>query len=122
MTHECVIKKRRGAMLTTIVNCTPHELNIRRQDGSFVQIAPSGTVARVESRREFAMSRNGIAISRTRFGKVTGLPEPSGDTWFVVSLLCKQAARNQGRDDVLSPGELIRDEQGRPIGCDGLTL
>ena len=38
-------------------------------------------------------------------------------TVFIVSGM---VAAMVERDDVMSPGPLLRDEEGRPIGCKGL--
>ena len=100
-------------------------------------LPPSGEVARVASTREkvavIAACRPcrdgedctgaecrgpGVPLFDTRLGEVTGLPAPVVGTILVVSGMVAQAAR---RDDVLSPGALVRNDQGRPIGCEGLT-
>lgn len=104
-----------------MVNLTPHILNIFRADGSEVKLVPEG-LARVSSTREHVRTVDGIAIYRTSFGEVEGLPEPQEGVFFITSLVVKQAARKLGRWDVLSPGDLIRDEAGQPIGCDGLNI
>ena len=38
-----------------------------------------------------------------------------------TSALAAQAAKAAGRTDVLAPGPLVRNEQGQPIGCQGLS-
>lgn len=58
-----------------------------------------------------------IPIYTTTFGAVTGLPPQKQDVMYIVSLLVCQALPN--RSDLVSPGELIRDESGQPIGCRG---
>ncbi len=62
---------------------------------------------------------NDIPVFRTTFGEVEGLPEPQDDTLYIVSLLVRRARPYRG--DLLSPGQLIRDAEGRPIGCKGLA-
>jgi hypothetical protein len=83
---------------------------------------PSGTVARVATSPEVVAEVDGVAITSTTFGEVYDLPEPQEGTIFVGSLLVAQAAVKAGRTDVLAPGAIIRDEEGRPVGCDGLSL
>ena len=80
---------------------------------------PSDGVARVATTQKKGAIIDGIQCYTTSFGEVEGLPEPQPGTILVVSLLVKQAAGN--RFDLASPGQLIRDEEGRPIGCDGLN-
>ena len=59
-------------------------------------------------------------FSRT-FGELYNLPlDTKPNQYYLVSLLVKQA-RPQ-RSDLLSPGELIRDEKGVIIGCKGFIL
>ena len=102
----------------TIINLTPHKLNVLDLSGDFVVIPPSGTVARVAvSLKETAVLDPGIQIYSPTYGEVTDLPEPAEGVVYVVSGLVAAAAP---RADVFSPGELIRDEEGRPIGCRGL--
>ena len=82
-------------------------------------IPPSGTVARLETYR-FKTGMNVIsegvilAVWRTEYGLITGLPEPQPDTLYIVSALVRIRAR---RDDVISLGDLIRDDQGRITGA-----
>mgnify|MGYP001598752857 FL=1 len=60
----------------------------------------------------------GIPLFVTVGGDVTGLPEPVAGTIYIVSLLVRQAVPH--RLDVLSPGQLVRDSAGQPVGCIGL--
>ena len=98
------------------VNLTPHTLNIHTGNG-VTNIAPSGDVARVATVSVEAAPVGGIPTCTTTFGEVTGLPAPAEGVFFIVSGMVASAAP---RPDVLSPGDLVRDESGRPIGCRGL--
>ena len=100
------------------VNLTPHALNVRKANGTSIEIPPSGTVARRSAERVVVGDIDGITVYATKFGQLEGLPEPSEDTVFIVSALAAQACAD--RHDVFVPGEAIRDEAGRVIGCDGL--
>ena len=102
----------------TIINLTPHKLNVQDLGGDFIVVEPSGTVARVAvSLQEAAVMNPGIQVYKATYGAVTDLPEPRDGVNLVVSGLVASAAP---RADVFSPGELIRDEEGKPIGCRGL--
>ena len=101
------------------VNLTPHALNVRKADGTFANIPPLGTVARRSVERVVVGSIDGITVYATKFGQLEGLPEPDEDAIYIVSALAAQACA--GRTDVLVPGEAIRDEAGRVIGCNGLV-
>jgi len=102
-----------------IVNLTPHALHVHT-NGVIFTIAPSGPVARVSSERKLAGQVEGISLFRVSYGDVQDLPEPRQKTLFVVSGMVRAAL--PGRTDLVSPGELIRDAEGRPIGCLGLNV
>ena len=107
----------------SIVNLTPHALNVQGRDGAtMVTIQPSGTVARCASASEVVetvlVDGVEIDISRTVFGEVSGVPAPQDGVVYAVSMLVASALR---RADVVSPGSLLRDAEGRPLGCIGLS-
>jgi hypothetical protein len=52
-------------------------------------------------------------------GEAYGLPDEEEDTLFLVSGLVRMACPN--RPDLVSPGEPVRDDKGRVIGCRGLV-
>jgi len=104
---------------TTITNLTPHALNIHDCDDNVITVAPSGTVARVRTVREDAGRIGTIVVHQTFFLEVQDLPEPREGVVYVVSALVRAAVPL--REDVLSPGELVRNEAGQPVGCRGLT-
>ena len=118
-----------------IQNLTPHAVRIFAADGKteLLTVPPSGAVARVAVTRQETgvvpiemdadrlMARDplaGIPVFVGTYGQVTGLPEPVNGTVYIVSAMVRQAVPR--RRDVLSPGELIRDDKGQPVGCRGL--
>ena len=101
-----------------IVNLTPHELSIYRADGDVVVVPRSGRVARVHEVREPMGILDGISVEEVSHGKVDGIPPPEKDTIYIVSAMVGQATE---RLDVYSPGQLLRDERGQPMGCRGLS-
>ncbi len=103
----------------TIVNLTPHTLNVRNSDGETISFPPSGEVARVDAADAKAGTLDGFSVVRTTLGEVTGLPPFRKDTTYVVSGMVAAASP---RADVVSPGNLIRDDKGRPVGCEGFRL
>ncbi|MCY9577942.1 hypothetical protein [Paenibacillus alvei] len=102
-----------------IVNLTPHTINIMPDgtDGDVTSIPSSGE-ARATTTREHYGTINGIQVYRTKFGTVQGLPKPQKDTIFIVSSITAQAVPE--REDVFIPDDIVRDEQGRVIGCRAL--
>jgi len=102
--------------MAKFINLTPHEINVVGGPS----FPPSGKVARVTATVTPAGEFGGVALSRTTFGEVDGLPAPVDGTIFVVSALVRSAVPD--RRDVASPGDLVRGEDGQPIGCRGLIV
>lgn len=103
----------------TLLNATPHVLNIVQRDGSVLTLASSGIVPRCESNEVIDQAIGLIEVTRQTLGHVQGLPDPVPGLYFIVSRLVASAADN--RDDLLVPGSLIRDDQGKVVGCKGLS-
>ena len=101
-----------------LVNLTPHILNVQAADGSWIELPPSGKIARVAVRRIPGGIVDHIQVYEASFGEVEGLPEPEPVVRLIVSRIVLEAS---GRFDLLAPGELVRDEKGQPIGCLGLS-
>lgn len=105
-----------------MVNLTPHAVTFYADNGERVKVVktiPSSGVARAEQTREPLGDINGIPVSRTAYGKVTGLPDPQDGTVYIVSVLTAQAAR--GRDDLYIVDDLVRDDAGQILGCKALA-
>lgn len=60
-----------------------------------------------------------IDIMKKSFSEVEGLPEPKENTIYIVSALVAGACKN--RDDLVVPNDIVRDDQGRIIGCRSLA-
>jgi hypothetical protein len=112
-------------MSVEFVNCTPHAVNIHREDGTVFTVDPSGNFARVATNIENVeiSGIEGIKVVRTTFDttKVDGLPAPEEGVIYIVSLITLNALKGI-RTDLVAPGNLIRDEKGNIVGCDGLTI
>jgi hypothetical protein len=115
-----------------IVNLTPHALCVRKADGSVLVIEPSGTIARCAVTRVLDFVDSGIEVFTTRYGQIENLPDGIGYSEiplresesilnaFVVSAIVLTALGGT-RQDVFCPGEAIRDDAGRVVGCVGLS-
>ena len=101
-----------------ISNLTPHDINVVCGNGEVITYPKSGAVARCSSTTTKTGDINGIPCFSTQFGEVVGLPEQIEGTYLIVSLLVKSACN---RADLLSPGELVRDSAGQPVGCKGFN-
>jgi hypothetical protein len=102
------------------INCTPHAINILREDGSTVTVEPSGVVVRVESTQDTIGNIDGIPVVRTVFTNVT-LPEPQDGVVYIVSTVVLQALQqmNIQRNDVVAPDtgpqSAVRNEAGQVV-------
>jgi hypothetical protein len=108
--------------MNTLVNLTPHAITI----GSLT-VPPSGTVARVAvNRRQVGTLplEDGTTVPAfvAAFGDVTDLPPHQNGTVIIVSAMVRSHPAVRGRLDVTSPGNLVRDAEGRIVGCDGLDF
>ena len=110
-----------------LVNLTPHILNVQAADGSWIELPPSGQVARVAVKRLRSVNvyhgDTAVTVYESSFGAVEGLPEDVGHNHYVVSRMVLDALRKAGASTyaMYAPGELVRDEKGQPIGCLGLS-
>ncbi len=108
----------------TITNCTPHDINIVREDGSVVAtISASGILPRCQATTEEVdtVEVDGVTIPLTasHFGEVTDLPEASDDTLLIVSRVVADAAK---RHDLVVPDQLVRDSSGQVVGAKSLSF
>ena len=130
------------------VNLTPHAIVVINGEGIATTFGPSGKVARVTTVTqiaEFSDSRAAVPIYKQKAGEVEGLPEKEAcccfcgalafsaydsicsdhpaeqpePTGYIVSAMVRLAMTT--RNDVFSPGELLRDDKGQPVGCKGLV-
>jgi hypothetical protein len=106
-------------MTDKMINLTPDVVNIYDEDRKtlLATIQPSGQTARVEMTRCRAGTLfGGIPTYRSEVGDVTGIPE--GRSLYIVSAMVRLALPKNY--NIYSPGELLRDASGQPIGCIGL--
>ena len=103
------------------VNLTPHTISICNAAGEVVLALPaSGSVARVASSSVSRESGFGFDFNSVSYGEVSGLPDAADGVVLVVSAMVRSALPD--RKDLASPGELVRNAEGQPVGCKGLNL
>lgn len=104
-------------------NLTPHRLNIIADDGFVIEIEPSGDIARCDTSKEdvetVLIQGHPVTISKSLFGNPNGVPAPEENVINVTSMVVAKVVQ---REDVTSPGELVRNDAGQPKGCKGLSL
>lgn len=101
--------------MTDIKNLTPHSIVVILSNDIRYVITPSDSVARCSSSTEVIGEVNGVPLTRTIYGEVVGLPQPKENTIYIVSTLVAQACPD--RDDLFIPNEIVRDTNGKIIGC-----
>jgi hypothetical protein len=94
-------QKRKVKTMTKIVNMTPHTITIVDSDNQIIREYPSAGVARVSTTSEITGEIDGIPVVKTSFGEVVGLPEPDGESIYIVSMPVSQATK--GRTDIIGP-------------------
>ena len=76
---------------------------------------PSSGVVRVKEEKVKIGETHGIPIYKINYTESEGLPEPTSDTLFFVSIIVAQA--NPLRKDLILSSDLVRDDKGRILGC-----
>lgn len=121
-TEEDLAAATAAAMQRTqsaFTNLTPHAVTLVTADGP-ITWPPSGQVARVSTEVE-PVGYAGLAPLRVEQpGPVTGLPEPQRGRWYIVSGQVRTACPE--RLDLVSPGALVRDENGQVVGCEAFIV
>ena len=106
--------------MTQLINLTPHALNIINSSGDVIDISASGIIAHCSQESIDVDIVNGIRIARQVFGEVVDLPAEKENTMYIVSRLVASACPE--RRDLVIPGPLVKDEDGKVIGCNGLSI
>ena len=101
-------------------NYTPHNVVVINEATKIV--IPSDGIARVTETKTITPSIDvdGVIIETfsSAFGEVENLPPQEEGVMLIVSAMVASAAKN--RDDLLVPGELVRDAAGNIVGCRSL--
>jgi hypothetical protein len=109
--------------MTQLINLTPHTINIILGNKTY-DVPASGTVARCSQTEKVigtieVAGAVSIPVTNQSFGDVTDLPEPKDGVFYIVSRLVASACPS--RIDLLIPGPMVRDDDGKVIGCRGLS-
>jgi hypothetical protein len=113
-----------------LINLTPHAVVVTNNlgDSAPVTFAPSGMIARLAvqniEKRQWNVTNEVGTVANLKFvinemGEVIDLPAPIKNRAFIVSAMVRAAVPH--RNDVFSPGDLVRDDAGRVIGCQNLV-
>ena len=101
-----------------IVNLTSHPINVLDEKFQVVKIIPpSGMVLRLPVKEEITGTICGVPVKKKEY-RLEELPKKKKDTLFVVSLPVAQLSK---RDDFIVPNDIIRDKDGKILGCQSFT-
>lgn len=116
--------------MTQIINMTPHSVELVEWHDNPVSGNPylvtlasfqaSGETIRLKAETVKVGDievHEGFSVPTTKtvFSEPVGLPEYTEGTYFIVSQLVKTALPN--RKDLLVPAEVVRDKDGKILGC-----
>ncbi len=112
--------------MTKLMNLTPHPVVLMDSDKRIIAtILPQGDLARCSMERSsdesIQVSGHSVPVTSVTLGPLEGLPTPAVGTIFIVSRVAAEAAKRDGRSDVVCPDDAVRDEAGRIIGCKALA-
>ena len=103
-----------------VINLTPHCVNMVSSTGEEIKKFESEGEARCSQKTIRIGEVDGIPLTQTFFGEVTGLPLEQEGIKYIVSRLVMQACPN--RKDLLVPNEILRDNDGKIIGCQSFAI
>jgi hypothetical protein len=102
--------------MAKVKNLTPHPITVCDSEGNVMKTIVSEGLVRLQATTvsaDFAV--DGVPVTKTVFGSPEGLPEPQEGVFLIVSQLVKSALPNRG--DLLVPAEVVRDSEGKILGC-----
>ena len=100
-------------------NYTPHPIVIEKSNGESLTFSSDGIARCVEEVEAVGITAERIPVVRKSYGAVSGLPEPEPGVMLIVSAIVRLALPT--RKDLLSPGDAVRDEQGRIVAVKNLV-
>lgn len=113
-----------------LINLTPHAIVLHHPSFAPITIDSTGGARAREITSELddirwdphgdsGMHIN-VSLVAKRFGDVTGLPEPKDGVLYVVSTVVQTALPS--RCDLVTPHDLMRDANGKVVGCRGFAI
>lgn len=95
------------------INLTGHPVTDTNTNKTF---DPIGCV-RTEAVTKKVYRANGIPVFRSTIKQLDPLPDPVDGVCYIVSNLYLNTCPE--RTDVVAPGRVVRDEEGKPVACRG---
>ena len=112
--------------LFTLRTLTVHKMDVKKyglDEFITLELRIGDKPVRISVYREFiGVTSEGVGLYRAIYGEVENLPEPEENVLLIVPALVRTCPQLRDRMDLVSPGQLIRDDNNQPIGCDGLDV
>jgi hypothetical protein len=107
---------------TTLVNTTPHAINVMLQ-GEIIEIPAAKQPLRLKEEVTFTGIAGAIPLFRKQFFLEDELPpeDDDGEILYIVPAIIAQFFRKTRRDLVV-PHDFVRDTNGNILGCQGLAF
>jgi hypothetical protein len=97
------------------INLTPHDINVDERT-----VPTCGQVARCQEISYPVSTHAGVELINRIYGEVLDLPKPEQGVIYIVSAMVRMALPY--RNDLASPGDLVRDKNGQITGCKNLVI
>ena len=129
-----------SSIIEAIRNCTPHAISFykeadcvlntktRSYDLVDADVEPwlvlqpeEAPIPRCTTIEEADGALGGIPMLKLTFGEVENLPPQQDGVLLIVSAICAAAGREQGRTDLVTPAHMVRDQDGKILGCTSLA-
>lgn len=111
-------------MANTFINLTPHTINLVNPNNNYeilISFESKGSV-RVSMEKEFSI-QDGIPVGKIKYTSLDGLPDPQPNTYYILSSIAFNKAKEIGRTDICFPaGEMFRDQDGNIIGVEFISF
>ena len=103
-----------------LVNMTPHPITILNEDGEVEKEIPSsGIVPRVQYQRTLVEEVEEVKVWQQSQAEITDLPDFQEGVFVIVSKMVAEAAK---RHDLIVPTDMVRNDDGVVLGCQGFTV
>jgi hypothetical protein len=96
-------------------NCTPHDVHLILEDETVTIPKNEDKLIRLEERRYLTVNHGNVKVNVKTFLDAENMPDQKEFNYYIVSDMVLRAFPK--REDLISPDEIVRNENGHIIGC-----